>query len=168
MRAAVWTLLGLLTWGCSTDPCSDQPSICLSVRVVGSIAGLDQLSFGVDAPMRETLRSPDTPGPVALPAKIALVLPPSTRGLVNVKVVGLMREVGIAQGLGSVMVDGRSPIALTIELTPGLKLQVNGTIGVFAPGATSVGSRVLMNGNLSLSNMTCGGNGYCVSGGIQP
>lgn len=170
MRAAIWTLWGLLTLtpGCSTDPCNGQPAICLSVRVVGNIAGLDQLSFAVDNPTRQMLRSPQTPGAVRLPAKIALVLPSTTRGSVDVKVVGLMREVGIAQGQGSIMPDGRSRIPLTIELTSGLNLQVNGTIGLIDSSATSDGARVITNGNISLSTVICGGNGYCVSGGIQP
>jgi hypothetical protein len=118
MRALVLLALTLVG-GCSTaaDPCNGQPGACITARLVGAIALLDQVSVSV-APLGETFVSPNPPAPFKLPKEIAVVLPPTARGTVMLAVDGLLNGRAEGHGAATVVLPPNGLAHVTIQLGP--------------------------------------------------
>jgi cysteine-rich repeat protein len=83
MRAFLWALAVV---GCSAsgDPCSGESGVCIGLHVVGSVSGLDQLSFTIDRPNTVAKQTPDPAHDFRLPVRVALFPPADTTGTVHV------------------------------------------------------------------------------------
>lgn len=87
---AVLALLAVAA-GCGgkSSPCDGVAGACIGVHLSGNAVGLEQLTISIDQPTMQAQRSPSTPSPIKLPARVALLLPAGAHGVVHVSIDGL-------------------------------------------------------------------------------
>jgi hypothetical protein len=80
----------LVAAGCGGgSPCDGVSGVCIGAHIKGNATGLEQLVISIDQPAQETVRTPSTPKPIHLPARVALALPAGAGGDVVVAIDGV-------------------------------------------------------------------------------
>jgi hypothetical protein len=113
----------LLAAGCGgkASPCDGVAGVCIGAHISGNAVGLEQLAITIDQPTTQEQRSPATPSPIKLPAKIALLLPAGTQGAVNVSIDGLDRDgTAIARTARSVTIPASGRVEADFVLNAGV------------------------------------------------
>jgi hypothetical protein len=103
--------------GCASDPCDGRAGTCISLRVEGSVRGLDRLAVTVDQPVVKTQSTGQRS--ISLPIYLGLNLPESVSGDVNIVVVGYTQDNPVAQGSGRATVVNHRGYA-TVSLGGGV------------------------------------------------
>ena len=120
MRVQVAALVALLAAvvasGCSSDPCDGVAGSCISVRVEGSVAGLDQLRLSLDG-VAAPMLTPTVPRSISLPVKLAVGLSATTTSPANLTIAGLKNSVVIAEDQHAVSFAAGQHVKFTFHLT---------------------------------------------------
>ena len=134
-------IFALAAVGCdSSDPCAGRSGTCIALTVQGSATGLDALAVTVDQPTTKTQTTPMKA--LSLPVTVALHLPDSVSGTVNIDVAALAAGSLVAFGKAQAQVSNKratATVTLGGDITGDMAGSDSGPISPDLPGApTSV------------------------------
>ncbi len=138
--------------GCSSDPCDGVSGTCISVRVEGSVSGVDQLRVSLDG-VAAPMPTPTPPKAISLPVKLAIGLSATTASPAKLTIAALTTAGVVAEQEQPVPFTPGQHVKVTFHLTavsaldggaPGADLSggdlagSDGGVFVPTPGAVSI------------------------------